>query len=188
MGSLPKEENSPSCHHFNMLQEVVENSFVEKSLIKSYRRSFKAFAANLTTTEHKIWLVSMKGVASVFPSTSYHLQTTRSWNFMGFPETISRKKTAESNVIIGVIDSGIWSESECFSDKGFGPAPKKWKGVSEGGKDFTCNNFYGLAEGTARGGIPSARIAVYKVCHADAGSCSTADIFAALDDAIADGS
>lgn len=46
--------------------------------------------------------------------------------------------------------------------------------------------FFGLAQGTARGGVPSARIAAYKVCHREVG-CDSADILAAFDDAIADG-
>ncbi|XP_073316171.1 subtilisin-like protease SBT4.3 [Primulina huaijiensis] len=45
-------------------------------------------------------------------------------------------------------------------------------------------SFYGIANGTARGGVPSARIAVYKVCFSD---CKSADLLAAFDDAIADG-
>lgn len=44
---------------------------------------------------------------------------------------------------------------------------------------------YGFAYGTARGGVPSARIAVYKVCWSD--GCYDADVLAAFDDAIADG-
>lgn len=43
----------------------------------------------------------------------------------------------------------------------------------------------GLGNGTARGGVPSARIAVYKICFEE--SCADADILAAFDDAIADG-
>lgn len=43
----------------------------------------------------------------------------------------------------------------------------------------------GLASGTARGAVPSARVAVYKICWAD--GCDDADILAAFDDAIADG-
>lgn len=46
-------------------------------------------------------------------------------------------------------------------------------------------SLYGLAYGTARGGVPSARIAVYKVCWSD--GCYDSDVLAAFDDAIADG-
>lgn len=45
-------------------------------------------------------------------------------------------------------------------------------------------SFYDIAKGTARGGVPSARIAVYKVCGE---GCATFRILAAFDDAIADG-
>lgn len=47
-------------------------------------------------------------------------------------------------------------------------------------------SYFGLAYGTARGGVPKARIAVYKVCWGF-GGCASADILAAFDDAIADG-
>ncbi|CAI9103723.1 OLC1v1002262C3 [Oldenlandia corymbosa var. corymbosa] len=47
-------------------------------------------------------------------------------------------------------------------------------------------DFLGLAKGQARGGFPSAMLAIYKVCWAS-GGCSTADILAAFDDAIFDG-
>ena len=46
-------------------------------------------------------------------------------------------------------------------------------------------SLFGLGSGTARGGVPSARLAVYKICWAD--GCYDADILAAFDDAIADG-
>lgn len=46
-------------------------------------------------------------------------------------------------------------------------------------------SLYGLAEGIARGGVPSARIAMYKVCWP--AGCSDVDLLAAFDDAIADG-
>ncbi|KAL0385714.1 UNVERIFIED_CONTAM: Subtilisin-like protease SBT4.3 [Sesamum radiatum] len=46
-------------------------------------------------------------------------------------------------------------------------------------------SFCGIAKGTARVGVPSARIAAYKVCHRI--GCLEADILAAFDDAIADG-
>ncbi|PKA56013.1 Subtilisin-like protease [Apostasia shenzhenica] len=46
-------------------------------------------------------------------------------------------------------------------------------------------SFYGLATGTAKGGSPSSRIAMYKVCGS--GGCSGSAILSGFDDAIGDG-
>ncbi|KAL4599121.1 hypothetical protein ACB092_11G104500 [Castanea dentata] len=224
MGSLPEGEYSPSSHHFSILQEVLGESAASNSIVRSYTRSFNGFAARLSDEEQQI-IASKKEVLSVFPSKKLKLQTTRSWDFMGLTETAKRNPTVESNVIVGAIDSGIWPESESFSDEGYGPPPKKWKGTCAGGTNFTCNNkligarsyklgsesspardemghgthtastaagnkvpdasFYGMAKGKAHGGVPSARIAAYKVC--DEEDCLDLYILAAFDDAIADG-
>lgn len=41
---------------------------------------------------------------------------------------------------------GVWPESKSFSDEGYGPIPKKWKGicqVAKGNPDkFYCNRSY----------------------------------------------
>ncbi|KAL7091155.1 hypothetical protein ACP275_12G088300 [Erythranthe tilingii] len=164
-------------------------------------------------------------VISIFPNAIFHTQTTRSWDFMGFPMNIPRNIPVESDTIIGVIDSGIWPESDSFNDQGLSPPPLRWKGACEGGENFTCNNkligaryynlftpnkntsrddtghgshtastaagrpvdanFYGIAGGIARGGVPSAKIAVYKACHGT--DCYGVDLLHAFDDAIADG-
>lgn len=47
-------------------------------------------------------------------------------------------------------------------------------------------NLFGLANGTARGAVPSARLAIYKVCWSSSG-CADMDILAAFDAAIHDG-
>ncbi|XP_021715342.1 subtilisin-like protease SBT4.3 [Chenopodium quinoa] len=221
MGSISEEHVVTSEYHIDILQQVLEGSTAEESLVRSYKRSFNGFAARLTEKESKN-LNSKKEVVSVFPSKTLQLQTTRSWDFLGLVESdvIPRNLTTESNVILGAFDTGVWPESPSFSDDGFGPPPKKWKGACKGGNDFKCNNkvigasttfdsarddnghgshtastaagrhvdhanFYGLAEGIARGAVPSARIAVYKVCGGE--SCSDSDILTAFDEAIADG-
>ncbi|KAF5206693.1 Subtilisin-like protease [Thalictrum thalictroides] len=226
MGALPQNQYSPLAHHHSILQEVLQHSLPSDALIHSYKRSFNGFAANLTDRE-RLKLSNMEGILSVFPSRKIKLHTTRSWDFMGFKSNVKRIPMIESDVIVGVIDTGIWPEAESFNDEGFGPPPKKWKGSCQGGKNFTCNRkligarFYsslkdenhnsardtmghgthtastiagnqvsgaslnGLGQGTTRGAVPSARIAVYKVCWND--NCEDAGILAAFDDAIADG-
>ncbi|EPS60118.1 hypothetical protein M569_14685, partial [Genlisea aurea] len=54
------------------------------------------------------------------------------------------------------------------------------------GKPVSGASFYGLANGTARGGSPNARIAMYKVCFSGRG-CPGSSILKGFDDAIADG-
>ncbi|KAI3721248.1 hypothetical protein L2E82_32254 [Cichorium intybus] len=225
MGDLPKGDLSVASLHSNMLQKVV-GSRASTSLLRSYKRSFNGFAAKLTEDE-KNRIARMEGVVSVFPSKIMELHTTRSWDFMGFPQDVKRAPL-ESDVIVGMLDTGAWPEADSFNDDGFGPPPSKWKGSCDS-TNFTCNNkligakyyrtdqravvgnlsardteghgthtastvggravnnasLFGFANGTARGGVPSARIAVYKICWP--GGCSEADILAAFDDAIADG-
>ncbi|KAF1858844.1 hypothetical protein Lal_00028217 [Lupinus albus] len=139
----------------------------------------------------------------------------------GLSQSVKRNRSIESDVVIGVLDTSVWPESDSFKDEGFGPVPKNWKGSCAGGKNFTCNkkiigaryyiedtaidldghgshttstaagnyvhraSFFGLAKGTARGGVPFARIAAYKVCT-ELG-CDSSAILSAFDDAIADG-
>ncbi|KAL1201806.1 Subtilisin-like protease SBT3.13 [Cardamine amara subsp. amara] len=55
-----------------------------------------------------------------------------------------------------------------------------------GGSFVPNKSYYGLAQGTVRGGAPRARIASYKVCW-KVGECTLADMWKAYDDAIHDG-
>ena len=80
----------------------------------------------------------MDGVVSIFPNEKKQLHTTRSWDFVGFPQQVKRT-SIESDIIIGVLDSGIWPESDSFDDEGFGPPPSKWIGTCQGFSNFTCN-------------------------------------------------
>lgn len=59
-------------------------------------------------------VVDMKEVVSIFPSRSFQLQTTTSWDFMGLNKKMNRDILVESDIIVGVIDTGIWPESESF--------------------------------------------------------------------------
>ncbi|KAL0352918.1 UNVERIFIED_CONTAM: Subtilisin-like protease SBT5.6 [Sesamum angustifolium] len=123
------------------------------------------------------------------------------------------------DVIVGVLDSGVWPESQSFNDEGMEPVPSSWKGICESGVAFNsshCNKkligarYYlksyeanfgpldpkldfrsprdinghgthtsstiggrrvpnaaaigGFGYGTATGGSPLVRLAIYKVC------------------------
>lgn len=66
------------------------------------------------------------GVISVEPSKTYRTTTTRSWDFLGLNYPSSHTPASEllqasnygEDIIIGVVDTGIWPESRSFSDQG----------------------------------------------------------------------
>lgn len=86
-----------------------------------------------------IEILAMNGVVSVFPNEKKQLHTTRTWEFMGFPQQNDKTNTG-SDVIIGVLDTGIWPESDSFDDTGFGPPPVAWKGICQT-SNITCNKY-----------------------------------------------
>ncbi|OIW01973.1 hypothetical protein TanjilG_14062 [Lupinus angustifolius] len=131
------DETTSLSLHKNMLQEVADSNSAPKSILHHYKRSFNGFVAKLTEEEADR-MAGHDGVVSIFPSEKKQLHTTKSWDFIGFPQQV-QKTSAESNVIIGIIDTGIWPESASFNDKGFGPPPSKWKGTCQT-SNFTCNN------------------------------------------------
>ncbi|GKB61252.1 subtilisin-like protease SBT4.3, partial [Tanacetum coccineum] len=137
VGSLPQHPYSLAFHHSEIIKAVVPPSFARESLLQSYR-NFNGFSAELTEKESDK-LRRLDGVESVLPNRKAYLQTTHSWDYMGFSEYIERNLLVESDTISGVIDSGIWPESESFNDDGLGPIPAKWKGVCQGGINFKCN-------------------------------------------------
>ncbi|KAF6986402.1 hypothetical protein CFC21_004162 [Triticum aestivum] len=88
------------------------------------------------------------GVISVEPSKTYRTTTTRSWDFLGLNYPSSHTPASEllqasnygEDIIIGVVDTGIWPESRSFSDQGYGPVPSRWKGKCQVGPDWGSNN------------------------------------------------
>lgn len=201
------------------------------ALVHTYSRGFSGFAAVLSAEEANS-MANKPGVVSVFRDPVLQLHTTRSWDFLKYQNAvkIDSNSNSDSDSIIGILDTGIWPESESFLDKDMGPIPSRWKGSCMKGEDFSTSNcnkkligakfyngngsieangprdtighgthvaataagsavqgasYYGLAAGTATGGSPSSRIAMYRVCSP--GGCRGSNILAAFDDAIGDG-
>ncbi|KAL0540112.1 hypothetical protein IC582_024341 [Cucumis melo] len=74
-------------------------------MVYSYTNNFNAFAAKLTEAEAKT--LSERGdVQHVIPNRYRKLQTTRSWDFLGFPINAKRKTRQESDIIVGLFDTG----------------------------------------------------------------------------------
>ncbi|KAL0393458.1 UNVERIFIED_CONTAM: Cucumisin [Sesamum latifolium] len=138
MGGRPQEDVSVASKHHAMLYRVLGSASAAKdSLVHSYGRTFNGFAAKLTQ-EEAARISEMEGVISVNPNRIFKHHTTRSWDFMNLT-TDKVGAPQESDVIIGLLDTGVWPEHPSFNDSGFGPPPAKWKGTCMTA-NFTCNN------------------------------------------------
>ncbi|RRT66095.1 hypothetical protein B296_00012329 [Ensete ventricosum] len=102
------------------------------------------FSARLTPAEARA-LACRHGVLSVEPETWYELHTTRTPEFLGLDRGggFITSSDSDGDVVVGVLDTGVWPERKSFDDAGFGPIPASWKGECEEGKDFVpaaaCN-------------------------------------------------
>ncbi|KAK3447298.1 hypothetical protein EUGRSUZ_A02859 [Eucalyptus grandis] len=127
------------------LQEIRGDADDEERIIYNYRTAFHGVAARLTGDEAKK-LEQEDGVLAVFPEEKYELHTTRSPMFLGLDREdtsdVWSQKNLDHDVVVGVLDTGIWPESESFNDTGMAPVPARWKGACETGKAFEkrhCN-------------------------------------------------
>ncbi|GLJ13776.1 hypothetical protein SUGI_0219970 [Cryptomeria japonica] len=134
--------------HYQILTSVLgSHKAAAMALMYSYNKSFSGFAAKLNAAQART-ISTMKGVVSIFKSRVLKLHTTHSWDFMGLPldgltrMPIQEAHHGEEDVVIGIIDTGIWPESQSFKDDTLPPPPSGWKGVCQGGEKFsksTCN-------------------------------------------------
>ncbi|XP_024987025.1 subtilisin-like protease SBT1.5 [Cynara cardunculus var. scolymus] len=117
-------------------------SSTNRDFLHVYKTVFHGFSASLTPQEAQ-QLESQPGVMAVLPDQIRRLHTTRSVQFLGLvndqPNDLLKESDYGSNVIIGVLDTGISPESSSFHDQDLGPVPSGWKGECIEGEQFAGN-------------------------------------------------
>ncbi|KAL6889047.1 hypothetical protein ACP4OV_010073 [Aristida adscensionis] len=146
-----KKHNDPSMvtasHHDVLASVLGSKDEAKKTIVYSYRHGFSGFAAMLTESQAEM-IASFPEVVSVKVNTHYKTQTTRSWDFLGLdyyqsspPDSdLLKKAKYGQDMIVGVIDSGIWPESRSFEDSGYGPVPARWRGKCQVGLEFNASS------------------------------------------------
>ncbi|CAA2958494.1 subtilisin-like protease [Olea europaea subsp. europaea] len=110
-------------------------------MLYTYTNVIHGFSTRLTAAEAQK-IEKQPGILSVYEEVKYELHTTRTPSFLGLDQNaaVLPESDSVSEVIIGVLDTGVWPESKSFDDTGFGPIPSSWKGECETGTKFTASN------------------------------------------------
>ncbi|CAI8596481.1 unnamed protein product [Vicia faba] len=133
--------------HYNLLgSHLGSHEKTKEAMFYSYNKHINAFAAVLEVDE-ATKIARHPNVVSVFENKGHELQTTRSWEFLlGLEnnygvvpkDSIWDKARYGEGTIIANIDTGVWPESQSFSDDGMGPVPSRWRGICQL-DNFHCN-------------------------------------------------
>lgn len=128
-------------HHLQWFESSLRHVSDKAEMIYTYTNAAHGYATRLTEAEAES-LSSLPGILSVLPETRYELHTTRTPSFLGLdraPDAFPESESA-SDVVIGVLDTGVWPESKSFDDTGLGPVPSSWRGACEAGTNFSASN------------------------------------------------
>nr|GEZ95437.1 subtilisin-like protease SBT1.8 [Tanacetum cinerariifolium] len=160
----------------------------------------------------------LDSVLSVYEDEVYHLHTTRTLEFLGIENEFGlwsgyshgNLNAASHDVIIGVLDTGVWPESRSIDDGDMLGVLGRWKGFRLAAREIRkekespndkdghgthtvstaagCQvgnaSLFGFASGTACGMAVYARVATYKGCWKT--GCFGLVILAGMDRAILD--
>ncbi|KAM3323471.1 subtilisin-like protease SBT3 [Capsicum chacoense] len=112
-------------------------------LVYSYDNVFHGFSAVLSKDELKA-LKKSPGFISAYKDRTVEAHTTHTSDFLKLNPSSGLWPASGlgQDVIIGVLDSGIWPESASFQDDGMPEIPKRWKGICKTGTQFNtsmCN-------------------------------------------------
>lgn len=134
-------------------QSEVANEIGQVDILHSYLHTFNGFSAKLSPAQVAA-LRSHEDVAAVYEDEIYQPETSNTPAFLGLTgpggqHTLGLKG---EDVIVGILDSGIWPENPSFADDGSfsDPSTLGWNGVCDAGDEagagengedtFQCNN------------------------------------------------
>ncbi|KAH6828547.1 Subtilase family protein [Perilla frutescens var. hirtella] len=138
----PADYATQSDWYSDHLQSLTSSAAAD-SILYTYDSAYHGFAAALSPEEAEA-LRQSDSVLGVYEDTVYTLHTTRSPEFLGLEATagkwaghsVQELNQASQDVIVGVLDTGVWPESKSFSDAGMPAVPARWRGKCEAAADF----------------------------------------------------
>ncbi|XP_020212922.1 subtilisin-like protease SBT1.1 [Cajanus cajan] len=125
----------------DFISEASLEEEISPQLLYVYETTLFGFASQLSNKQLE-YLNQVEGFLSAIPDELLALHTTYSPHFLGLQNGrgLWNASNLASDVIIGVLDTGIWPEHISFQDTGLSKVPSHWKGACEAGTNFSASN------------------------------------------------
>ncbi|KAE8715650.1 Subtilisin-like protease SBT1.7 [Hibiscus syriacus] len=135
--NMPESFTHHSLWYDSSLKTVSDSA----SVLYQYENVVHGYSTMLTAEEAES-LGEQPGILSVLPDVIYKLHTTRTPEFLGLEKSTALFPTSGSmgEVIVGILDTGVWPELKSFDDSQLGPVPSRWKGSCEVGRNFSASS------------------------------------------------
>jgi len=150
-------------NYLNTKKASVRAAVANAPIIHEYNLVLNGFSAMLTDAEVRT-LMARGDVVAVTADTPRELTTTSTYSFLGLDKPdglwtkLGGKTEAGEDIIIGIVDGGVWPEHLSYADRvdsngkptfdnsgtvAYDAPPARWKGECATGEGFTvdhCNN------------------------------------------------
>lgn len=140
---MPKAFANHHSWYLSTVDSVLSTSSISSKLIYSYTHVIHGFSASLSVAELEA-LKTSPGYISSVRDLPVKPDTTHTSQFLGLNSETGAWPASNygKDTIIGLVDTGVWPESESFNDDGMSEIPSRWKGECESGTQFNsslCN-------------------------------------------------
>ncbi|KAL3321904.1 hypothetical protein AABB24_039493 [Solanum stoloniferum] len=142
LSAMPKAFSSHHSWYLSTLASISDSSN-HGSLVYAYTNAIHGFSASLTPSELQV-IKKSQGYLSSTKDMTVKIDTTHTSQFLGLNSNSGAwpKSDYGRDVIIGLVDTGVWPESKSYNDNGMTDVPSRWKGECESGTQFNsslCN-------------------------------------------------
>lgn len=122
-------------------ENIQDNDFSLPEIHYIYENAMSGFSATLTDDQLET-VKNTKGFISASPDELLSLHTTYSHEFLGLEYGIGlwNETSLSSDVIIGLVDTGISPEHVSFRDTHMPPVPSRWRGSCDEGTNFSSSS------------------------------------------------
>lgn len=150
LSAMPKPFSTHHSWYLNTLSSISSHINTDSSssssskLVYAYSNAINGFSALLSSSEFDA-IKNSPGYISSTKDTTVKVDTTHTYQFLGLDSSHGGAWSLSNygdDVIIGLVDTGVWPESRSFNDDGMTAIPSRWKGKCERGTEFDpsmCN-------------------------------------------------